>query len=130
MRTVLLVDRDPDSLTIYSLILEHHGYRVLLAQNGEEAFRIAAAQRPDVVVTELHIPGIEGQTLSEYLKRDSRTAGVPILAVTSFPVSSGRHESGLAVCDGYLAKPCAPSRLLVEVERLASTEGPQIIASA
>jgi two-component system, cell cycle response regulator DivK len=130
MRTVLLVDQDPDSLTVYSLFLEHHGYRVLLAQNGDEAFRIAAAQLPDVVITELYIPGIEGQTLSEYLKRDARTAAVPILAVTSFPISSARHASGLAACDGYLAKPCAPSRLLVEVERWVSRSAPQIVASA
>jgi len=130
MPTVLLVDQDPDSLTVYSLMLEHHGYRVVLAQNGDEALRIATAQPPDVVVMELYLPPIEGQSLSEYLKRDSRTAGVPILAVTSLSVSQDLYETGLSACDGYLAKPCAPSRLLAEVERWASKGDPQIVASA
>jgi two-component system, cell cycle response regulator DivK len=118
--TVLLVDDDFDSLTIYALMLEHHGYRVLRARGGEDALRLMADTLPDVVVTELRISASEGLSLAEHLKRDSRTAGVPVLAVTSFPVRSGWHASGLAVCDTYLSKPCAPSRLLAEVERCVS----------
>jgi DNA-binding response OmpR family regulator len=119
--TVLLVDEDLDSLTIYSLMLEHHGYRVLRAHGGEDAIRLTSDTLPDVVVTELRVAVSEGLSLAEHLKRDSRTAGVPILAVTSFPVRSGWHASGLAACDSYLAKPCAPSRLLAEVERCVSS---------
>jgi DNA-binding response OmpR family regulator len=119
--TVLLVDDDLDSLTIYSLMLEHHGYRVLRARGGEDAIRLTLETLPDVVVTELRVSTSEGVSLAEHLRRDSRTAEVPILAVTSFPVRSGSHASGLAACDRYLAKPCAPSRLLVEVERCVSS---------
>lgn len=120
MRTVLLVDEDLDSLNIYSLMLEHHGYQVLRARGSDEALRLTTAHVPDVVVTELHVSGVMGRSLAEHLKRDSRTASVPILAVTSFPVRSGRQSAGLAVCDAYLAKPCSPSRLLREVERWAT----------
>jgi two-component system, cell cycle response regulator DivK len=116
-RTVLLVDEDQDSLNIYSLMLEHHGYRVLRACGGDEGFLIASTERPDVVVTELHVSGVDGRSLAEQLKRDKRTARLPLVAVTSFPVRSGRHTSGLAVCDARLSKPCSPSRLLREVER-------------
>jgi two-component system, cell cycle response regulator DivK len=115
--TVLLVDDDPDSLTIYTLMLEHHGYRVLRARGGEDALRLTTDTLPDVVVTELRISASDGLSLAEHLRRDSRTARVPILAVTSFPVRSGWHASGLAACDSYIAKPCSPSRLLAEVEK-------------
>jgi CheY-like chemotaxis protein len=115
--TVLLVDEDLDSLTIYSLMLEHHGYRVLRARGAEDAILLIADTLPDIVVTELRVAAYGGISLAEHLKRESRTARVPILAVTSFPVRSGWHTSGLASCDTYLAKPCAPSRLLAEVER-------------
>ncbi len=116
-RTVLLVDEDQDSLNIYSMILEHNGYRVLRARGGDEGFQLAASELPDVVVTELHLSGVEGRSLAEQLKIDARTAALPLVAVTSFPVKSGGHTSGLAACDARLAKPCSPSRLLREVER-------------
>jgi chemosensory pili system protein ChpA (sensor histidine kinase/response regulator) len=119
-RTVLLVDEDLDSLNIYSLILEHHGYRVLRARGGDEGYQLAASELPDVVVTELHLSSVQGRSLAEQLRHDARTAVLPLVAVTSFPVKSGRHTSGLAACDAHLAKPCSPSRMLREVERWAT----------
>jgi two-component system, cell cycle response regulator DivK len=119
-RTVLLVDEDQDSLTIYSLMLEHHGYRVIPARHGQEAFALADGELPDVVVTELHVSGVDGLSLAEQLKRNPRTVGIPLLAVTSFPVKTGHHAAALAACDVHLSKPCSPSRLLAEVERLTA----------
>jgi DNA-binding response OmpR family regulator len=119
-RTILIVDEDTDSLNIYSLMLEHHGYRVLRARGGDEAYRLASMEMPDLVVTELLVSDVEGRSLAELLKSDDRTTRVPLLAVTTFPVRSGRPTSGLAACDAFLAKPCAPSRLLEEVERWTS----------
>lgn len=115
-RTVLLVDPDGDSLTIYSLILEHHGYRVLRARTPEDGLRLAIEQRPDVVVAELFLAPVEGKPLPDRLRQEAWSAGVPIVALSTLALAQTR--AGLGVCDGYLLKPCVPTRLLAEVERV------------
>jgi two-component system, cell cycle response regulator DivK len=114
--TVLLVDPDPDSLIIYTLMLEHHGYSVLRAGGASEGYRVARDSQPAVVITEIHLPG-DSDPLSRQLKADPATARTPVIAVTSLPVRPGRHAEALAACDGVLAKPCVPSRLLEEVRK-------------
>lgn len=116
-RTVLLADSDHDSRSIYALMLEHHGFRVVHAASGADAHRIACESRPDVVVTELLLAPVEGQPIALLLKRDQRTAGLPVVGLTVLPANLGLTQ-GLLACDAYLVKPCTPTRLLREVERL------------
>lgn len=115
--TVLLVDRDSDSLAIYSLYLRHHGYRVLTGRDGAEGLRLAREQLPDVVLAELFLPPVEGRHFTEKLKEDALTARLPVVAVTSFPLIPTERGKRLGVYDGYLTKPCVPTRILQEVER-------------
>src|SRR5690606_16450194 len=65
--TVLLIDNDQDSITIYSLILRHHGYEVVPATDGETGLRLALELKPDIVVTELFLPQLQGPSLLEGL---------------------------------------------------------------
>ena len=115
--TVLLVDEDRDSLAIYSMILEHHGFHVLRAPTEDDGFRAACEDDPDLVVTELfvlHRPPRE--CLAERLRGDPRTAHLPLVALSTVALLS--DHPALRVCDSYLSKPCVPSRLLREVQRL------------
>lgn len=114
--TVLLIDGDSDSLTIYSLILEHHGFTVLRAVDGDEGFRMACEHRPTLVVLEPYVPTSGDHPIMELLHLDDRTTGLPVLLVTAVP---GLLE-GLArerEAGGYLTKPCQPRRFLAEVQR-------------
>lgn len=117
-KTVLLVDEDRDSRVVYATILHHNGYRVLEAENGERGLWLAAEHLPDLVVLELGIPLLDGYRLIERLKRDSRMARIPVLAVSAFAMASDRERALRAGCDAYLAKPCRPSWVLAEVQRL------------
>jgi CheY-like chemotaxis protein len=118
VRTVLLVDQDLDSRIIYSMVLEHHGYRSLQAPDASEGLRLARAHRPDAIIAELLIPGIDGYQLIEHLKADERTARIPLLIVTSSPLVLVGPDEPLPGWDAYLRKPCAPRRVLAEVQRL------------
>lgn len=115
--TVLLADPDRDSRAVYSMMLEHHGFRVLLARDPSAARRLACEERPDVIVAELFLPFVEGLPLAVLLKRDACSAAIPVIGLTALASSVGTVP-GLAACDSHLVKPCTPSRLLTEVRRM------------
>jgi DNA-binding response OmpR family regulator len=115
--TVLLIDRDADSVAIYSLLLRHHGYDVIHAHDGETGLRLAFEAGPDLVVSELFTPHGTRTDLVDRLRRDDRTAGTPLIVLDSIPAFT--HDSPGAFGNlSRLTKPCEPSRLLHEVKRL------------
>lgn len=115
--TVLLVDPDQDSRAIYATLLRHCGYRVLVATDGVAGILLAREHRPDLIVTELFVSSARGWKVPEMLKRDPRTAEIPILALTAYAFTSDEERAYSAGCRGFLPKPCEPSRLLAEVQR-------------
>lgn len=120
-RCILLVDAHVDSRRVYETVLRHGGHRVLQAGSGAEALRLAAESLPDVVVTEVWVPGVDGLTLMERLRSDPRTAGIPVLLVSASGATDERRrasEGGAA----YLTKPCSPTRLAAAVETLLDGE--------
>ena len=121
--TVLIIDPDPDSRYMYAALLRHHGFRVVEASNGADGIMAACAVPPDLIITELLVPSGTGWKVPKLLKRDPRTAGIPILALTSRVVPGGRERALAAGCERYLAKPCEPSRLLGEVQELLAETG-------
>lgn len=116
-RTVLLVDGDRDSRLMYGAILQHYGYGVLQADDGEEGFRLACTHHPDLIVVELSVSLQDGHRLTERLKQDSCTASIPVLVVTAWARAVDREIAQYDGCSGYLAKPCTPRRVLREVRR-------------
>ncbi|HEU0055246.1 MAG TPA: response regulator [Longimicrobium sp.] len=114
--TVLLVDSHEDSLTIYRVILEHHGFRVLAAARWDEGLRLAREGRPDLIFLEYSRVGGGGPEAARRLKTARQTAAVPIVALsTAFEADRDTAlEAGFA---GYLLKPCPPLALLAEAVR-------------
>ena len=115
--TVLLIDGDRDSLNIYSLILSHHGFRVLQAHDGETGFSLACEHQPDLIVLEPFLPGVRGLPMMEMLWGEPRTAGLRVLLVTAVPSMVEGVTAVLPWADRYLVKPCQPRYVLAEVQR-------------
>jgi two-component system, cell cycle response regulator DivK len=110
--SVLLVEDDQDGRRMYAEWLTGAGFRVSEAHNGLQALERAFDFLPDVVVTDLNIPGIDGFELTRRLKQDPRTSSIPVLAVTgyaAFAADPGRARR--AGCDAVLPKPCSPDDL-------------------
>lgn len=118
-RTVLIVDPDTDSLEIYSVILERNGLRVLRARDVEEGFRQACQSLPDIVVLEIGRSPRLATPMLDRLRADPLTSHIRIIAVSTvmLPTDHPARE----VCDGYLMKPCMPSRMLDEVRRFTGS---------
>jgi two-component system, OmpR family, response regulator AdeR len=121
--TVLIIDSDDDSLAIYSLILNHHGYRVLQARDAESGLEVALALKPDVVVSDYYLPKMDGMTLLTRLQADERLSTTALMLLDSMP-SRGRGDQIGRV--RRLPNPCSPSRLVSEVSAILKQSLPTI----
>lgn len=113
-RTLILVaDDNLDSRAILALILEHRGYDVAIAADGEEAVRQAREHRPDLILMDLQMPRLSGLDAAHALKGDAVTSDIPILAVTASTIREDIREYGFC---GILRKPVLPRQVMDAVE--------------
>lgn len=116
-KTVLLVEDNEDNRTIYAMILEHHGYGVVLAESGEEAVRSVRGSMPDLVLMDISLPGINGWTATQRIREIAGGAKVPVVALTAHVLPEHRRHAELVGLNGFVPKPCEPRKLLDEVRR-------------
>lgn len=116
-KRVLLVEDNEDNLVVYRTILEHVGYEVIEARDGEEGVSRAHSEQPDVILMDISIPKMDGWEATVRLKNDSDTSAIPIIALTAHALEEDRAKAMRAGCDGYLAKPVEPRRVVQEVEK-------------
>lgn len=114
--SVLLIDPDQDSREIYSVLLNHSGFRVVAATGMEEGLHVARRERPTVIVTELFVPTTGGWMILEALKGDAATAAIPVIALSAHALPADRSRARLA--DLFLTKPCEVDCVLRAVQRL------------
>ncbi len=108
---VLLVEDDRDSREMYAMGLELCGLRVALAATAAEALRLSVAEPPDIVVSDLTLPDMDGIALAGALARDPATAGVPIVALTGRSGDDDLTRAAAAGVRRVLVKPCPPDTL-------------------
>lgn len=116
-RTVLLVDDSEETRRMYAVRLRDEGYEVLEAADGVAGIEMASARRPDLIFMNMALPELDGWTAIAVLKQDDRTASIPMIALTGFDASAARHRAEEVGSDGFIGKPCEPSRLVEEVRR-------------
>ena len=114
---ILLVEDNEDNRLVYRTILDHFGFVVLEAADGEEGIRRARADGPDLILMDVSIPKIDGWEATRQLKADPNTASIPIIALTAHALATDRAKAQEAGCDGYLAKPVEPRRVVEEVQK-------------
>ncbi len=120
-KTVLLVEDNEDNRIVYATVLQYFGFRVIEATDGAEGVRIARESHPDLVLMDISIPVIDGWNATSMIKGDPETQTIPVIALTAHALPEDRARSLSVGCDGYLAKPCEPSRVVAEVNRILGT---------
>ena len=115
---ILVVDDFADNRDMYARFLEFTGFRSTTAANGEEALAKAFEMRPDAIVMDLSLPGLDGWEATRRLKQDARTRHIPVVAVTGHAFTGSQKSAKDAGCDGYISKPCLPADLVVEIRRV------------
>jgi DNA-binding response OmpR family regulator len=115
-RTILVVEDEDYLRGLIRLALERAGYRVLDVADGEAALDAVARQRPDLILLDIALPGIDGFAVCQRLKEDPATSGIRILMLTAMSEDADRQR-GLGVrADGYVAKPFGPFALLARIK--------------
>jgi len=102
---VLLVEDNEMNMKLGRDVLRATGYATLEATSGEEAVEMARAHAPALVLMDIQLPGIDGVEALARLRRDEKTASIPVLALTAQAMSGDREQFLGAGFDGYLSKP-------------------------
>ena len=115
---ILVVDDYQDAREMYAEYLQYSGFRVAEAKNGNEAVAQARSLRPDLILMDLSLPGMDGWEATRVLKADEDTKDIPIVALTGHALAGASEGARKAGCDSFVTKPCLPDDLVVEVRRM------------
>ena len=125
MPRILLVEDDELNRDSLRRLLRRRGYDIVRAVDGEEALSIARAERPDVIMMDMRLPGIDGWEATRQLKADPETRAILTIALTAHAMASDRDKALAAGCDDHDTKPIDLDRLLTKIGALVS-EAPAI----
>lgn len=118
MKKVLIADDKATSRELVRTVLEKSGYMVVEAGDGLEALRNARESKPDLIILDLHMPGLDGFGVIQELRRDQEFAATPVMALTASAMQGDRERALSAGFTGYISKPIQLRTLRSEVERL------------
>ena len=117
-RRILIADSDGDSRTVYRVVLQHHGFDVVDAEDGVTALDRARAGDIAMVVTELTLRALDGHTLLERLMADAATAHIRVVVLTARGLQEDRERAVRAGCAAYLTQPMLPMALVEQIRSL------------
>lgn len=120
LQSVLVVEDSPDTLELLNVLFEKRGCRVLTAENASEALEIAARETPDVIISDIGMPDMNGYELLASLRRLPGMARIPALAITGYATDEDRQRALDAGFTAHLAKPVDPNELFELVQKLTS----------
>jgi len=123
-KRILVVEDQPDNRQILRDLLTSADFEVIEAEDGEAGLAAAAADKPDLILMDVQLPGIDGYEATRRLKRDATLRDVPVIAVTAHALSGAEQEARAAGCDCYISKPISPRQLLAKVHEYLSSPGP------
>lgn len=105
MATILIIEDNAANMKLAVMLLRHAGHTPLCAMDAETGLTMARADRPDLILMDIQLPGMDGLTATALLKQAPATASIPVIALTAMAMSADRAKSLQAGCDGYIAKP-------------------------
>jgi two-component system, cell cycle response regulator DivK len=105
MTTILIMEDDAHQSRLMRRLLEHAGYHVLVAPDGESGLLTAMTAVPDLILLDMGLPDLDGQTVAGLIKGSSSLCKVPLVAVTAWPQDFAAEMATAYGCDGYLSKP-------------------------
>lgn len=114
---ILLIEDNPQNRYLVRYLLERHGCRVLVAADGPTGIELARETRPDLILLDIQLPGMDGHAVAQALRVIDALHALPIIAVTSHAMIGDREKALAAGCDGYIEKPIDPVTFAAEVSR-------------
>jgi two-component system cell cycle response regulator DivK len=114
-KRILVVEDQDDNRRILRDLLTASGYELIEAVDGEQGLAAAQKERPDLILMDIQLPGIDGYEVTRRIKADEALRSIPIIAVTSYALSGDDQKAFAAGCDAYVTKPFSPRDLLAKI---------------
>lgn len=124
MASILIIEDNESNIYLISFILKKHGYGVIEAKSGEEGISLANSARPDLIIMDIQLPGIDGLETTRRIRQSEADEKIPIVALTSYALIGDRDKAIEAGCTGYIEKPINPETFIIEIERYLHQELP------
>ena len=112
MKKILLVEDNEMNRDMLARRLQRRGFEVVLAVNGKEAVELSGQESPDLILMDLSLPVMDGWEATEKIKAESKTADIPVIALTAHALESDRSKAIEIGCDEFETKPVDIKRLL------------------
>jgi two-component system cell cycle response regulator DivK len=114
-KLILVVEDQEDNRRIMRDLLASAGYEVMEALTGEEGVAAAESHRPDLILMDIQLPGLDGYEATRRIKTNPDLHHIPIIVVTSYALSGDDVKAFGAGCDDYVSKPFSPRELLAKI---------------
>lgn len=118
--TILIIEDNPMNTKLVRDLLQSGGYKTLEAQDASSGLEMARREKPDLILMDIELPGMDGLEATRILKNDPVTAGIPVLAVTAYAMKGDAEKALDAGCDGYVSKPIDIHQFIKQVRRLTN----------
>ena len=124
MARVVIVEDNPANMKLARFLLESAGHTVLSAVDAESGLTLARSERPDLILMDIQLPGMDGLEAIRLLKHDDATRVIPVIALTALAMKGDEERIRAAGCDGYIAKPIRYQEFLATIAaHLTRNEG-------
>ena len=125
MARILIIEDNPANMKLATLLLLKAGHAALCAGDAETGLTMARAEKPDLILMDIQLPGMDGLAATALLKKDPATAAIPIIALTAMAMKEDRAKTAAAGCDCYIAKPLRYQELYAAIDGLLTKVTPQ-----
>ena len=128
--TILIVEDEKDIVKMLEYNLKKEGYKVLVADDGEEAIEDANAKHPDLILLDLMLPGLDGLEVCKELKKERKTKSIPVIMLTAKAQESDKVVGLELGADDYVTKPFSPRELIARIKavlRRGKEDLPEVI---
>src|SRR6266704_794964 len=113
---ILIIEDNPANLELMTYLLKAFGHVPLTAQDGEEGLAAARREKPDLIVCDIQLPGLDGHAVARAIKAEAALGAIPLVAVTAFAMVGDRDKVLASGFDVYIPKPIAPEKFVGQIE--------------
>jgi two-component system cell cycle response regulator DivK len=121
-KTILVIEDNEMNMKLMRAVLETGHYRMLEAIDAETGLRLVREQRPDLILMDIQLPGMDGLSAAKIIKADSDLKDIPIFAVTGFGMASDKEKAADIGLAGYIVKPFSVKGLLETLAHCLNTD--------
>jgi len=117
MKRILVVEDNEANMYLIRFILRKSGHEVIEAGTGEKGVKLAIKEKPDLVIMDIQLPGIDGLEATRRIRASEADEELTIVALTSYAMVGDKEKALKAGCTGYIEKPINPETFMAEIEK-------------